>query len=162
MRLKIFATGGTFDKVYNASNGELVFKETHVPTMLAESYSKISIEVEQLLLIDSLHIKDHHREEILNACKACNEDRIIITHGTDTMVETAKLLGTGIHDKIIVLTGSMIPYSFVKSDALFNLGCAIAFAQLLPKGVYISMHGKVFDYRNVRKNKETLEFEKIV
>ena len=106
-------------------------------------------------------MENSHRQEILNKCKSCKEDKIVITHGTDTMVETAKLLGEEIKDKTIVLTGSIIPYSFVKSDAHFNLGCAIAFAQFLPKGVYIAMHGKIFSYDNVRKNKEMNGFESV-
>jgi L-asparaginase len=159
MKLKIFATGGTFDKIYNESDGNLIFKETHLNHMLIDAKSKIDVEIETIMLIDSLYMKDHHRQEILDKCKSSNEERIVITHGTDTMIETAKLLGKEIKDKTIVLTGSMIPYSFVKSDAHFNLGCAIAFAQTLPKGVYITMHGKIFSYDNVRKNKELHEFE---
>src|SRR3989338_3362160 len=161
MKLKIFATGGTFDKIYNEVDGSLIFKETNVNNMLHECKNKVDIEIETMMLIDSLYMKDHHRQEILNKCKSYEEDRIVITHGTDTMIETAKLLGDKIRDKTIVLTGSLIPYSFVKSDAHFNLGCAIAFAQILPRGVYIAMHGKIFSHDNVRKNKETLEFEKI-
>ncbi|MBS3114318.1 asparaginase [Candidatus Woesearchaeota archaeon] len=161
MKLKIFATGGTFDKIYNEVDGSLIFKETHVNNMLHECKNKVDIEIETIMLIDSLYMKDHHRQEILNKCKSYEEDRIVITHGTDTMIETAKLLGDKIRDKTIVLTGSLIPYSFVKSDAHFNLGCAIAFAQILPRGVYIAMHGKIFSHDNVRKNKETLEFETI-
>ena len=155
------STGGTFDKIYNEVDGSLIFKETHVNNMLHECKNKVDIEIETIMLIDSLYMKDHHRQEILNKCKSYEEDRIVITHGTDTMIETAKLLGDKIRDKTIVLTGSLIPYSFVKSDAHFNLGCAIAFAQILPRGVYIAMHGKIFSHDNVRKNKETLEFETI-
>lgn len=161
MKLKIFATGGTFDKIYNEFDGSLIFKETHVSRMLNEYKNKVDVEVETIMLIDSLDMEDHHRNEILNKCSSCSNDDIVITHGTDTMVETAKLLGQNIKDKTIVLTGSLVPYSFVKSDAHFNLGCAIAFAQTLPKGVYITMHGKIFNYDNVRKNKETNEFETI-
>ena len=161
MKIKIFATGGTFDKIYSESDGSLIFKETHLNHMLNDAKSKVDAEIETIMLIDSLYMKDHHRQEILNKCKSCKEERIMITHGTDTMVETAKLLGEVIENKTIVLTGSMIPYSFVKSDAHFNLGCAIAFAQTLSKGVYITMHGKIFNWDNVRKNKETGEFETI-
>ena len=161
MKLKIFATGGTFDKIYNEVDGSLIFKETHVNNMLHECKNKVDIEIETIMLIDSLYMKDHHRQEILNKCKSYEEDRIVITNGKDKMIETAKLLGDKIRDKTIVLTGSLIPYSFVKSDAHFNLGCAIAFAQILPRGVYIAMHGKIFSHDNVRKNKETLEFETI-
>ena len=161
MKIKIFATGGTFDKIYNESDGNLIFKETHLNQMLNDSKCKFEVNVETIILIDSMYMEDPHRQEIINKCKSCKEDRIVITHGTDTMVETAKSLGEGIKDKIIVLTGSMIPYSFIKSDAHFNLGCAIAFAQTLTRGVYITMHGKIFNYDNVKKNKETHEFETI-
>ena len=161
MQLKILATGGTFDKIYNESDGNLIFKETHLNQMLKDSKCKLEVDVETVILIDSLYMESHHRQEILEKCKSFEEEQIVITHGTDTMVETANLLGEEIKDKIIVLTGSMIPYSFVKSDAHFNLGCAIAFAQTLPKGVYITMNGKIFNYNNVQKNKETLEFETI-
>lgn len=161
MKLKIFATGGTFDKVYNEADGSMIFRETHLNNILSDAKSKIDIEIETIMLVDSLYMEDSHRKEILYKCRSCKEDNIVITHGTDTMVDTAKLLGEKIKGKTIVLTGAMIPYSFVKSDAHFNLGCAMAFAQILPKGVYVTMHGKVFNYDNVRKNKETKEFETI-
>ena len=161
MNLKIFATGGTFDKVYNEADGSLIFRETHISHMLDDAKSKIDIEIETIMLIDSLDMTNNHRQEILNKCKSCKEDRILITHGTSTMVETAKLLDNEIKNKTIVLTGAMVPYSLVKSDAHFNLGCALAFAQTLPNGVYIAMHGKIFNHDNARKNKETSEFETI-
>lgn len=161
MKLKIFATGGTFDKIYNEFDGSLIFKETHLNKMLNESKNKVDVDIETIMLIDSLYMEDHHRQEILNKCKSCQENRIVITHGTDKLVETAQLLGKEIKDKTIVLTGSLIPYSFVKSDAHFNLGCVMAFAQTLSKGVYITMHGKIFSYDNVKKNKETNEFKTI-
>ena len=159
MNLKIFATGGTFDKVYSESDGSLIFEETHLYQMLKDSKCKLEVSVETIILIDSLYMEDHHRQEILEKCMHCEEELIVVTHGTDTMVETAKLLGNKIKDKTIVLTGSMIPYSFIKTDALFNLGCAITLVQTLPKGVYITMHGKIFHYANVKKNKENHEFE---
>ena len=161
MNLKIFATGGTFDKIYNEVDGSLIFRETHLNNILNDAKSKIDIEIETIMLVDSLYMEDGHRQEILDKCRLCKEDGIIITHGTDTMAETAKLLAKEIKGKTIVLTGAMVPYSFAKSDANFNLGCAIAFAQILPKGVYITMHGKIFNHDNVRKNKETSEFETI-
>ncbi len=161
MKLKIFATGGTFDKVYNEADGSLIFRETHLNNILNDAKSKIDIEIETIMLVDSLYMEDRHRQEILDKCSSCKEDMIVITHGTDTMTETAKLLGEEIKGKTIVLTGAMVPYSFAKSDANFNLGCAIAFAQTLPKGTYITMHGKIFNHDNVRKNKETNEFEMI-
>ena len=153
MKLRIFATGGTFDKIYNQADGGLIFNETHLNKMLEDYKNKVDVDIETIMLIDSLDMTNNHRQEILNKCKSCKEDMIVITHGTDTMVDTAKLLGRKIKDKTIVLTGAMIPYSFVKSDAHFNLGCAMSLAQALPKGVYITMHGKVFDYDNVKKNK---------
>ena len=161
MKLKVFATGGTFDKIYNELDGSLIFKETHLNHILNDSKSKVDVEVETIMMIDSLYMEKSHRQEILDKCKSCREGRIVVTHGTDTMIETAKLLGKEIKNKTIVLTGSMIPYSFVKSDASFNLGCAIAFVQTLPKGVYMTMHGKIFNWGNVQKNRETHEFETI-
>ena len=161
MKLKIFATGGTFDKIYNEADGNLIFRETHLKDMLSNANSKIDIEVETIMLIDSLDMGERHRREILDKCSSCTEDRIVITHGTDTMVDTAKLLGEKIRGKTIILTGAMVPYSFVKSDAHLNLGCGIALALALPKGVYITMHGKIFNHDNVRKNKENSEFETI-
>ena len=113
------------------------------------------------MLIDSLNMNEEHRAKILGKCKSCEEDKIIITHGTSTMVETAKMLGNEIKDKIIILTGAMSPYSIGKGDAVFNLGCAISSVQLIPKGVYIAMNGKIFGYANVRKNDKTGEFETI-
>ena len=159
MKLKIFATGGTFDKVYSPLEGTLTFNETHLPEILYLSRSTLDVDIETILLIDSLDMNFQHRQKISQRCKDCLEDRIVITHGTDTMVETAKLLGTEITNKTIVLTGSMVPYSFVKTDALFNFGCAIAYAQILQYGVYITMNGRYFTWDNVRKNRETGGFE---
>ena len=161
MKLRIFATGGTFDKIYNQADGGLIFNETHLNKMLEDYKNKVDVDIETIMLIDSLDMTHNHRQEILNKCKSCKEDRIVITHGTSTMVETAKLLDGEIKNKTIVLTGAMVPYSLIKSDAHFNLGCALAFAQTLPNGVYIAMHGKIFNHDNVKKNKETNEFETI-
>lgn len=161
MGLKIFATGGTFDKVYNPLDGTLAFNKTHLPEMLYLSKSTLDIDLEVLFLIDSLDIGITHRQQISQKCRECLEDRIVITHGTDTMVETASLLGTEIKDKTIVLTGSMVPYSFGTTDALFNLGCAVAYVQTLPFGAYIAMNGRYFRHDNVKKNKKTGQFETI-
>lgn len=161
MKLKIFVTGGTFDKVYNPLDGALTFDKTHLPEILHISTSTLDIDLETIFLIDSLDMGINHRQKISQKCKECLEDRIIITHGTDTMVETAKLLGTEINDKTIVLTGAMVPYSFGKTDALFNIGCAVAYAQTLPFGTYITMNGRYFEHDNVKKNKKTGEFETI-
>ncbi|MBI4272639.1 asparaginase [Candidatus Uhrbacteria bacterium] len=161
MKIRIFVTGGTFDKEYNELNGELSFKDTHLPEMLKLAKCKVDIDVRTLMLIDSLVMTDADRENILENCLRAKEEMIVITHGTDTMPETAWVLGKKIKDKTIVLTGAMIPYTFGSSDGLFNLGSAIAFVQTLPPGVYISMNGKYFKWDNVQKNKEKGEFEEV-
>lgn len=132
--IKILITGGTLDKEYNPLNGELVYGKTHVQEMLKQANNKIDVVLEEAMLLDSLDMTEPQRQEILQRCKDSKENRIIITHGTDTMVETAKLLGENIKDKTIVLTGSMIPYRFKDSDTLFNLGSAFAAVQTLTGG----------------------------
>jgi len=159
MKIKILTTGGTFDKNYNEIKGCLYFEETHVPEMLKLGRCKLEVEVKTLMMIDSLDMTDADRRVILQNCREAREDRIVITHGTDTMVETALILGDSIKDKTIVLTGAMIPYEFGSSDGLFNLGCSLAFVQILPHGVYISMNGKCFHWNNVKKNKEAGIFQ---
>jgi len=161
MIIKIFVTGGTFDKEYDELKGELFFKDTHLPEMLKLGYCKLKVEIISLMMVDSLYMTDDDRKIILENCKKTKEDKILITHGTDTMVETAKVLANSIKDKTIILTGAMIPYKFGSSDGLFNLGSSLAFVQTLPHGVYISMNGKYFHGDNVRKNKETGKFEEI-
>lgn len=161
MSIKIFLTGGTFDKEYNELNGSLYFKETHLPEMLELGRNLVSVDFETLMMIDSLEMTDEHREAIMEKVVAATEGKIIITHGTDTMVETAKKIGETVKDKTVVLVGAMIPYKFGSSDGLFNLGAAIAFAQTLPTGVYIAMNGRYFNYDNCRKNKETGVFEEL-
>ncbi len=161
MSIKLFITGGTIDKEYNPLNGELVFVKTHLSKMLEQVKNKIDIGPEVLMLKDSLDMNDNDRATILEKCKTTKEEKILITHGTDTMVETAQVLGESILDKTIVLTGSMIPFSFGQSDALFNLGVTIGAVQSLPLGVFIAMNGKIFPWDNVRKNKEIGEFENI-
>ncbi len=161
MRLKIFATGGTFDKVYDEYSGRLIFDKTHLPEMLSVSRCKLNIDIETILLMDSLDMNLGHRQEISQRCKDCLENRIVITHGTDTMIETANVIAQGNYDKTVVLTGAIIPYSFGNSDAISNLCWAIAYVQIIPIGVYVAMHGKLFNYDNVRKNKTTNEFETI-
>ncbi len=161
MVVKILITGGTFDKEYEELAGELIFKNTHVPEMLRLGRSRVDIIIETLMMIDSLKMTDCHRNIILECCQNSKEDKIIITHGTDTITETAKFLGQNIKNKAIVLTGAMIPYTFWSSDGLFNLGSALAFVQLLPNGVYIVMNGKYFHFDNVRKNRTIGEFEEI-
>ena len=157
--VRIFITGGTFDKEYNELNGELFFKDTHIFDMLKLGRSRVNVDVRTLMMIDSLDMMDSDRMIISENCKKVKEDKIVITHGTDTMVETAEVLTKLIKDKTIVLTGAMIPYKFGSSDGLFNLGSALAFAQCLPHGVYVAMNGKYFTWDNVRKNKKTGEFE---
>jgi len=160
-RIKILVTGGTFDKEYNELTGELFFKDTHLPEILELGRCDLDFEMETLMMIDSLYMSDSDRKLILEKCIEADEDHIVITHGTDTMVETAQYLAKSIKDKTIVLTGAMIPYKFGSSDGLFNMGCALAFVQVLPPGVYIAMNGKYFTWDNVRKNRKTGKFEKI-
>ena len=161
MAIKIFVPGGTFDKAYNLITGELFFKDTHLNEMLRLARSQVDTEVRTIMMVDSLSIKNDDRDIILQNCQKCKEDKILITHGTDTMVETALILSKHIKNKTIVLTGAMIPYTFGSSDGLFNLGSALAFVQLLPQGVYIAMNGRYFKWDNVKKNKNTGYFEEI-
>ena len=161
MNIKIFVTGGTFDKEYNELEGTLFFKETHLPEMLKLARSKLKIDIGTLMMVDSLNMTDADRKVILEKCKKTKEDKILITHGTDTMIETAKVLASSIKNKTIVLTGAMIPYKFGSSDGLFNLGSSLAFVQTLPQGVYISMNGKYFRWDNLKKNKQTGMFGEI-
>lgn len=161
MPIRILVTGGTFDKEYNELEGKLYFKETHIPEMLALGRSKVEVDIRTLMLVDSLEMTDADRETIMEQCRSCAEQRLVVTHGTDTMEQTARVLGKGIQDKTIVLTGAMIPYKFGSSDGLFNLGSALAFVTALPPGVYIAMNGRYFAWDNVRKNRTTGEFEEI-
>ncbi len=159
--IQVFITGGTFDKEYNELNGALYFKETHVQEMLEKGRSRLELQTETLFMKDSLEFTDLDREKIQAACAAATSNRILITHGTDTMTQTAEYLAKRVQDKTIVLTGAMIPYKFGSSDGMFNLGSALAFVQLLPPGVYISMNGKIFPAGHVRKNLARGEFEAI-
>ena len=152
--IKIFVTGGTFDKEYNEINGELYFKKTHLHEMLELGRSQLKVEIETLMMKDSLEMSDEDRNLIVSKCFESNENRILITHGTDTIVETAKLLAKKNILKTIVLTGAMIPYKFGSSDGLFNLGSALSFLQSMPYGIYIAMNGNIFNWNNVKKNKE--------
>ena len=152
--IKIFVTGGTFDKEYNELNGALYFKTTHLHEMLALGRSQLKVDIETLMMQDSLEMSDDDRNSIVQKCLKSDKNKILITHGTDTMEETAKLLAAQINDKTIVLTGAMIPYKFGSSDGLFNLGSALSFLQSLPHGIYIAMNGNIFSWANVKKNKE--------
>ncbi len=161
--IQIFVTGGTFDKDYNDIKGELFFKNTHLPEMFARGRCTLEIDVKTLMMIDSLEMTEADREIIAHNCRRSAATQIIITHGTDRIVETATYLAqTNIDNKTIVLTGAMIPYAFGhSSDGFFNLGNALAFAQSLPVGVYVVMNGRYFDWHNVKKNTKTGNFEEI-
>ena len=161
MRIRIFVTGGTFDKEYNELTGQLFFKDSQLPEMLKLGRNLVPVEIRTLMMVDSLEMTASDRELIADHCRKSPEQKIIITHGTDTMAETAQLLSEKQFPKTIVLTGAMIPYKFGSSDGLFNLGSALAFVQTLPHGVYIAMNGKFFNAHNVRKNKLTGVFEEI-
>ncbi|MBT3431197.1 MAG: asparaginase [Candidatus Thioglobus sp.] len=154
MKIKLLITGGTIDKTYKELSGELSFTQTHIIEILNRGRSTVNIDSEVLFLKDSLEMNDKDRDLILSKCLECDEDKIIITHGTDTMVDTAQLLGDKIKDKTIVLFGSMIPYSVNNSDALFNLGGALSAVQNKKQGVYIAMNGQIFDFDKVEKNKK--------
>lgn len=162
MAIRIFVTGGTFDKEYNELNGELFFKDSHLPEMLKLGRCKIDVDIRTLMMIDSLGMTADDRALITRHCETAEENKIVITHGTDTMAETAKVLAEKINNKTIVLTGAMVPYKFGSSDGLFNLGSALAYVQILQAGVYVVMNGKYFNANNVRKNKQTGEFEELV
>ena len=159
--IRVFVTGGTFDKEYNELTGQLFFQDTHVPEMLRLGRCLIEVEVSTLTMIDSLDMTESDRRAITGHCRNASEARIVITHGTDTMVETAAHLGREIAGKTIVLPGAMVPYKFGSSDGLFNLGSALAFVQTLPPGVYIAMNGRWFAWDRVRKNREKGIFEAI-
>jgi L-asparaginase len=158
---RIFVTGGTFDKEYNELTGELFFKETHLPHMLMLGRCRVAVDVRTLMMVDSRDITDEDRDTIARNCVKAKEERILITHGTDTMADTAAVIAGRVKDKTIVLTGAIVPYTFGSSDGLFNLGSALAFVQTLPHGIYIVMNGRYFNWNNVRKNKKTGEFEEI-
>jgi L-asparaginase len=162
--IRILVTGGTFDKEYNELNGLLFFRHTHLNEMLRLGRCHVDVFVETLMMIDSLDMTPENRARIVDECRMAEEQQIVITHGTDTMVETAKALANVFPAhaaKTIVLTGAMIPYAFGSSDGLFNLGSAISFAQVLPPGVYVAMNGRYFAWDRVRKNRETGVFEAV-
>jgi L-asparaginase len=161
MQIRIIATGGTFDKEYNELNGELFFKDTHLRDMLRLGRCHAQVEVESLMMIDSLQMTDADRQRILRRCREVPEDRIVITHGTDTMEHTAAVLGRELSGKTVVLTGAMVPYTFGSSDGIFNLGTALAFAQTLTPGVYVAMNGRFFTWNAVRKNRSIGVFESV-
>ncbi|MBE2206382.1 MAG: asparaginase [Saprospiraceae bacterium] len=161
--IQVFVTGGTFDKEYNYINGALFFKDTHLPEMFSRGRCTVEVDVKTLMMVDSLEMTDADRDIIIHNCRRCTHQRIILTHGTDRMVETARHLAqAGIENKTIVLTGAMIPYAFgTSSDGFFNLGSALAFVQTLPPGVYVVMNGRYFEWDHVRKNLNTGNFEEV-
>lgn len=161
MTIRILVTGGTFDKEYDERTGQLFFKDTHVAEMLRLGRCRAEVTIRTVMMMDSLEMSEADRALIVQNCAQAQEDRILITHGTDTMVETAAAIADAVPGKTVVLTGAMIPYAFGSSDGLFNLGSALSFAQVLPAGVYIAMNGKWFPWNEVRKNRERGEFEEI-
>jgi L-asparaginase len=160
--IQVFITGGTFDKEYNMLNGQLYFRDTHVHEMFAQGRCSAELSIRTLMMIDSLEMIDTDRDLIVSSCERSEAQHILLTHGTDTMVQTAtRIAGGNLGNKTVVLTGAMIPYKFGSSDGFFNLGSAIAFVQTLPPGVYIVMHGRYFVWDNVRKNTKTGYFEEL-
>jgi len=161
MAIRILVTGGTFDKEYNENTGQLFFKNTHIAEMLRLGRSRVVVTIRTIMMVDSLDMTDADRAVIVQNCRQSEENRIVVTHGTDTMTETAAAIARAVSGKTVVLTGAMIPYAFGSSDGLFNLGSALSFVQALPAGVYIAMNGKCFRWDRVRKNRERGEFEEI-
>jgi len=161
MAIRLLISGGTFDKEYDELTGTLFFKDTHIQEMLRLGRCRLDVVVRTVMMVDSLEMTDADREAILANCRQAPEKQIVVTHGTDTMVETARLLAAGAPDKTIVLTGAMVPYAFGSSDGLFNLGSALSFVQVLPPGVSIAMNGRCFSWDRVRKNTALGVFEEI-
>ena len=159
MKIRLYVTGGTFDKEYDAINGKLYFKDSHVREMLRLARCTLDVEIRTLMLIDSTEMTDADRETILKHCRESDDERIVITHGTDTMELTARFLGERLESKTVVLTGALVPYTFGSSDGLFNMGTAMAYAGTMPHGVYVAMNGRWFNWNNVRKNRSTGHFE---
>lgn len=159
--IRVLVTGGTFDKEYDYIRGHLFFKDTHLPEMFKTGRCSLDLQVRTLMMVDSLDMTESDRILIAVTCKKAEEKQILITHGTDTMVETAQYLASQNIPKTIVLTGAMIPYKFGSSDGFFNLGNALGFVQCMPQGVYIAMNGRIFNWDNVRKNTKTGIFEEL-
>ncbi|ALU91385.1 asparaginase protein [Herbaspirillum rubrisubalbicans M1] len=161
MSLRIIATGGTFDKHYDEIAGQLGFDQSHLPDVIARARITTEVCLETLRLLDSLEMQDADRQRVLQACQASPQQAIVIVHGTDTMQQTAQVLGPALSDKTVVLTGAMIPYEIANSDALFNFGFACGVAQVLPPGVYVAMNGRIFAWNKVAKNRSAGVFEPI-
>jgi len=161
MKVRLLITGGTIDKVYNQSNGDLEFDKTHFPEMAKRARIEVNLALEEIMLLDSLDMVDEDRNLILDRCSNCDEEFVLITHGTDTMCDTARLLGECSINKTIVLFGAMVPYAVSKSDALFNFGCALGSLQLLKPGVYVAMNGRVLPWSDVEKNRSLGVFQSL-
>ncbi len=159
MAIRILITGGTFDKEYDEIEGRLYFQDTHLPELLELGRCRLDVQLRTVMMLDSLDMTEEDRQVILQQCLRAPEEKIVITHGTDTMIDTARVLAGSVRGKTIVLTGAMIPIAFGSSDGLFNLGSALSFVQALPPGVYIAMNGRCFDWDNVRKNRQLGVFE---
>jgi L-asparaginase len=164
MPIRILVTGGTFDKQYDEIHAKLVFKDSQVGEMLRLGRCRVDVQIRTIMMVDSLDMSEADRQAIVQNCRQCEETKIVITHGTDTMVETAAALAQaeGLEPKTIVLTGAMIPYAFGSSDGMFNLGSALSFVQTLPPGVYVAMNGRHFRWNQVQKNRQTGVFEAVV
>jgi L-asparaginase len=161
-KIRILVTGGTFDKEYDELTGRLFFRDTHLPDMLRRGRCRLEVAVETVTMIDSLELDDEGRARIVERARASEETAIVVTHGTDTMVQTGQVLAAAaLADKTIVLTGAMVPYAFGSSDGLFNLGSALSFVQVLPAGVYVAMNGQHFPWNDVRKNVASGYFEPV-
>ncbi len=160
-RIRILITGGTFDKQYDEIKGRLLFKDSNLPEMLELGRCRLPVEVRTLMMVDSLEMSEADRDLIVEQCAAVPESRVVITHGTDTMAQTARALAGKVRNKTVVLTGAMVPYAFGSSDGLFNLGSALAFVQTLPHGVYVAMNGRYFPAATVRKNSTSGFFEEL-
>lgn len=160
MNIKIFTTGGTIDKTYFDARSTYEVGDPQIIEILQTANVGFTYDVEVLFMKDSLEIDDDDRREVVRRVSDESADRILITHGTDTMVDTARALNT-IVDKTIVLVGSLSPARFKNSDAEFNIGFAVAATQILPVGVYIAMNGRIFTPDRVRKNRDANRFEPI-
>lgn len=159
MAIRLFITGGTFDKTYDEISGQLRFEDTHIQEMLQLGRCRLDVTVRTLMMVDSLEMTDADRQLVLENCRSAAEERVVVTHGTDTMTDTARVLGEASLPKTIVLTGAMVPYAFGSSDGLFNLGSALSFVQALPHGVYVAMNGRCLAWDNVTKNRQLGVFE---
>ena len=159
MAIRVFITGGTFDKTYDEISGKLLFEDTHIHEMLQLGRCRLDLAVRTLMMVDSLEMTEADRQLVLENCRSAAEERIVVTHGTDTMTATARVLGEARLPKTIVLTGAMVPYAFGSSDGLFNLGSALSFVQALPHGVYVAMNGRCLPWDDVEKNRELGIFE---